>query len=61
MIALCVGHSRQGDSGAASVDGTTEWDYNSDLAERISCMTQQEIRIYNPTEERGIPGNEMAG
>ncbi len=47
MIALCVGHSRQGDSGAASVDGTTEWDYNCDLAERIASKTRQDVRIYN--------------
>jgi len=38
MIALCVGHSRRGDQGAVSVDGTTEWYYNSDLAERVSIL-----------------------
>ena len=53
MIALCVGHSRQGDSGAASIDGTTEWDYNSDLAERIAAKTQQEIRVYNAYGGKG--------
>jgi YD repeat-containing protein len=47
MIALCVGHSRRGDSGAASVDGTTEWDYNCDLAERITSKTRQDVRVYN--------------
>ena len=47
MIALCVGHSRQGDSGASSVDGTTEYDYNCDLAYRISVKTRQPIDIYN--------------
>lgn len=35
-IALCVGHSRLGDSGATSSDGTNEWDYNSKLAKVIS-------------------------
>ena len=53
MIALCVGHSRQGDSGAASVDGTTEWDYNCDLAEKIASKTRQDVRVYNAYEGRG--------
>lgn len=53
MIALCVGHSRQGDSGAASVDGTTEWDYNCDLAERITSKTSQDIRIYSTYSGNG--------
>ena len=47
MIALCVGHSRQGDSGAAAIDGTSEWDYNCDLADRIASKTRQEVRVYN--------------
>ncbi len=47
MIALCVGHSRQGDGGASSIDGTTEWDYNCDLADRIASKTRQEVRVYN--------------
>ena len=50
MIALCVGHSRQGDSGASSVDGTTEYDYNCDLAERVASKTRQDVRIYNTYE-----------
>jgi N-acetylmuramoyl-L-alanine amidase len=39
MIAICVGHSRPNDSGAASVTGVTEWDYNSQLADMISDRT----------------------
>lgn len=31
-FALCVGHSRQGDMGAISVDGTDEWSYNREVA-----------------------------
>lgn len=53
MIALCVGHSRQGDSGASSVDGTTEWDYNCDLAGKIASKTRQDVRIYSAYEGRG--------
>tara|TARA_B100000945_G_C20423686_1_gene619284 strand:- start:3455 stop:4009 length:555 start_codon:yes stop_codon:yes gene_type:complete len=47
MIAICVGHSRQGVSGDSAVDGTTEWDYNCDLAERIASKLRQEVRVYN--------------
>jgi N-acetylmuramoyl-L-alanine amidase len=35
MIAICVGHSRRGDMGALSVDGVSEWHYNSDIAKRV--------------------------
>lgn len=35
MIAICVGHSRRGDMGAQSVDGVSEWHYNSDIARRV--------------------------
>ena len=47
MIALCVGHSRQGDCGALSVNGTSEYDYNTGLADLIEEHTQQEVRIYS--------------
>lgn len=40
IIALCVGHSRSGDNGAVSVDGTSEWTYNSDLA----VLVQAELK-----------------
>ena len=56
MIALCVGHSRQGDSGASSVDGTTEWDYNCDLAEKITSKTRQDVRVYNTYNGNGYTG-----
>jgi len=35
-VALCVGHSRQGDNGAVAVGGVTEFRFNSALAPRIS-------------------------
>lgn len=50
MIALCVGHSRQGDCGALSVNGTSEYDYNTGLADLIEEHTQQEVRIYSSYE-----------
>jgi N-acetylmuramoyl-L-alanine amidase len=34
-VAICVGHSRQGDKGAESVNGVTEWTYNRDVAEYL--------------------------
>ena len=52
MIALCVGHSRQGDSGASSVDGTTEWDYNTELAALIVHASRLDIRVYDSYEGR---------
>ena len=47
MIAICVGHSRPNDSGAASVTGVTEWDYNSELAEMIGKELKQPYKIYH--------------
>lgn len=35
IIAICVGHSRRGDRGATSANGTSEWSYNNGLAERL--------------------------
>jgi len=34
-IGICVGHSRRGDSGAESVDGVSEWTYNSEVAREL--------------------------
>jgi N-acetylmuramoyl-L-alanine amidase len=35
LVAICVGHSRTGDNGAASVDGLSEWRFNDPLADMI--------------------------
>jgi N-acetylmuramoyl-L-alanine amidase len=35
LVAICVGHSRTGDNGAASVDGMSEWKFNDPLADEI--------------------------
>lgn len=32
LFAICVGHSRKNDQGAISVGGTSEWNYNNDIA-----------------------------
>ena len=47
MIAICVGHSRPNDSGASSVTGVTEWDYNSQLADMISDRLKTKHKIYS--------------
>lgn len=38
VIAVCVGHARTGDLGAGAVDGTSEYVYNCQLAERVSLL-----------------------
>lgn len=40
-VAICVGHSRRGDKGAASLSGVTEWDYNSKVAECLGRLLKQ--------------------
>jgi N-acetylmuramoyl-L-alanine amidase len=53
MIALCVGHSRPNDSGASSVTGVSEWDYNSELAEMIGDKLRQPHKIYSTYQGNG--------
>lgn len=35
LVAICVGHSRDGDNGATAADGTSEWEFNSRMAVNI--------------------------
>ena len=53
MIALCVGHSRPNDSGASSVTGVSEWDYNSELAEMIGDKLRQPYKVYSTYKGNG--------
>ena len=53
MIALCVGHSRPNDSGAASVTGVSEWDYNSELAEMIASKLREPVKVYTTYKGKG--------
>jgi N-acetylmuramoyl-L-alanine amidase len=51
-IALCIGHSRwikgRRDCGAVSVDGTSEWEYNEELADLIAEeLGEFEVKIYD--------------
>lgn len=35
LVAICIGHSRTGDRGAVSVDGTTEWTFNRQVGKMV--------------------------
>jgi N-acetylmuramoyl-L-alanine amidase len=37
-VSICVGHSREGDNGAVSVSGRSEWNYNEPIAEMLAAM-----------------------
>jgi len=50
-VAICVGHSRAGDLGAYSVDGTSEWAYNSGVAADL-CAILDERGIENVLIDR---------
>jgi N-acetylmuramoyl-L-alanine amidase len=57
MIAICVGHSRQGDrSGAVSIGGVSEWQYNRSVAKHMQTALQAigiGSRIYQDYPRRG--------
>ena len=40
-VAICVGHSRQGDTGAVSCGGINEWTYNRKVAEFLKSDLQE--------------------
>ena len=40
-LAICVGHSRQGDTGAVSCGGINEWTYNKKVAEYLKSDLQE--------------------
>ena len=43
-VAICVGHSRDGDKGAKSINETSEWDYNQVVAEELAgILTRSKI------------------
>ena len=52
MIGICVGHSRKGDQGAYTSGeySVSEWDFNRDLARRISSVLPVESKIYDDYE-----------
>jgi N-acetylmuramoyl-L-alanine amidase len=59
LIAICVGHSRNGDQGAESVDGTSEHNFNSRLADAVKLkLTAMDIEsvVVNHYEGEGYGG-----
>ena len=40
-VAICVGHSREGDTGAVSCGGINEWTYNKKVAEYLKSDLQE--------------------
>jgi N-acetylmuramoyl-L-alanine amidase len=57
-VAICVGHSRQGDKGAVSVGGVSEWTYNRDVAEYLSTELGRrgiDSKIFNCYEGLDYP------
>jgi N-acetylmuramoyl-L-alanine amidase len=40
-VAICVGHSREGDTGATSCGGISEWTYNKKVAEYLKSDLQE--------------------
>tara|TARA_R100000963_G_C4630763_1_gene95916 strand:+ start:95 stop:643 length:549 start_codon:yes stop_codon:yes gene_type:complete len=54
MIGICVGHSRRGDEGAYSSGEyvVSEWDFNRDLARRISHLLYAPHKIYSDYKAR---------
>lgn len=40
-VAICVGHSRKGDTGAVSAGGVNEWTYNKKVAEYLKSDLQE--------------------
>jgi N-acetylmuramoyl-L-alanine amidase len=57
MIAICIGHSRQGDrSGAVSIGGVREWDYNRSVARHMMdhlASNGVAAKIYNDYPRKG--------
>jgi len=54
MIGICVGHSREGDEGAYSTGEyvVSEWDFNRDIARRISHVLEVPFKIYDNYKAR---------
>lgn len=62
LVAICVGHSRVGDSGAESISGSPEWNYNKRIAELLRMeLTRRNINsvVFSSYQGRGY-GSAMA-
>ena len=46
-VSICVGHSREGDDGAVSVSGESEWNYNEPVAEILADILRRAgVKVY---------------
>ena len=46
-VSICVGHSREGDNGAVSVSGRSEWNYNEPIAEMLATILRSAgVKVY---------------
>tara|TARA_R100001509_G_scaffold164176_1_gene140815 strand:+ start:545 stop:1246 length:702 start_codon:yes stop_codon:yes gene_type:complete len=46
-VSICVGHSREGDNGAVSVSGESEWNYNEPVAEILAGILRRAgVKVY---------------
>lgn len=57
-VGICIGHSRIGDSGAASVGGVSEWNYNVRVADLLqknlaSCGLKATVIRHYPRRSYG--------
>lgn len=54
MIAICIGHSRPGDSGALSVGGVTEHAFNTDIGQILeSLLDDMPVELITRYEGHG--------
>jgi len=55
-VAICVGHSRTGDSGSLSVSGQSEWDYNEVVADVLGGILKNagiKVNIFDYYQGEG--------
>jgi N-acetylmuramoyl-L-alanine amidase len=59
LVAICVGHSRKGDSGACSASGASEWTYNKQVAEYLRAdLEKRNINavVFTTYDGKGYTG-----
>lgn len=53
MIAICIGHSRSGDSGAVSTGNVTEHTFNTDIGNRLEQFLDYPVELITHYEGSG--------
>jgi N-acetylmuramoyl-L-alanine amidase len=62
LVGICVGHSRIGDKGAVGLSGTSEWNYNKQVAELLSIeLRKRNVKsvVFSSYQGKGY-GSAMA-